>query len=212
MNKIAVAVGSTRPLKLRAVSDAIKSFGSALNPAAEFDVVGVEVSSSVSHTPLSRAELMAGARGRVEALAGLARERRESSISSGLPFGARGKQVQPAPWGYLVGLEGGLDVVFERGHRMAFLESWAFVADAAGRESWGHAGGIVLPETLAAEVLDRGAELSTAIDAFADAQGIRDAQGAWGVLTRNLITRQDVLRAAVINAFAPFFNAALYSR
>jgi len=193
MNKIAVAVGSTRPLKLRAVSDAIQSFGSALNPAARFDVLGIEVSSGVGHTPQSRAELMAGARGRVEALAGLARERRES-------------------WGYFVGLEGGLDVVHENGRRMAFLESWAFVADAAGRESWGHAGGVVLPEALAAEVLDRGAELSAAIDAFAGAQGIRDAQGAWGVLTRNLITRQDVLRAAVINAFAPFFNAALYSR
>jgi inosine/xanthosine triphosphatase len=174
------------------VSDAI-NLGSALNPGAQFDVLGVEVSSGVGHTPQSRAELMAGARGRVEALARLARERRES-------------------WGYFVGLEGGLDVVCENGRRMAFLESWAFVADAAGRESWGHAGGVVLPETLAAEVLDRGAELSVAIDAFAGAQGIRDAQGAWGVLTRNLITRQDVLRAAVINAFAPFFNAALYSR
>jgi non-canonical (house-cleaning) NTP pyrophosphatase len=32
------------------------------------------------------------------------------------------------------------------------------------------------------------------------------------VLTRDLITRQDVLRTAVINAFAPFFNAAAYSR
>jgi non-canonical (house-cleaning) NTP pyrophosphatase len=95
---------------------------------------------------------------------------------------------------------------------MAFLESWAFVSDAAGRESWGHAGGVVLPEALAAEVLDRGVELSAAIDAFAGQQGIRDAQGAWGVLTCNLITRQDVLRTAVINAFAPFFNAALYAR
>ncbi len=205
MNRIAVAVGSTRPLKLRAVSDAIQSFGSALDPAAEFDVLGVEVPSGVGHTPQSRAELMAGARGRVDALAALARERRESSISGGL-------QVQPAPWGYLVGLEGGLDVVRESGRRLAFLESWAFVTDAAGRESWGHAGGIVLPEALAADVLDRGAELSDAIDAFAGAQGIRDAQGAWGVLTRNLITRQDVLRAAVVNAFAPFFNSALYSR
>jgi non-canonical (house-cleaning) NTP pyrophosphatase len=183
-----------------------------LDPGAHFDVLGVEVSSGVGHTPQSRRELMAGARGRVEALAGLARERRESSVCGGLPFATQGKQVQPAPWGYLVGLEGGLDVVHENGRRTAFLESWAFVSNAAGRESWGHAGGVMLPAALAAEVLDQGAELSSAIDAFAGMQGIRDAQGAWGVLTRNLITRQDVLRAAVINAFAPFFNAALYSR
>jgi inosine/xanthosine triphosphatase len=193
MQKISVAVGSTRPLKLQAVSDAIHSFGSALDPGAQFDVVGVDVRSGVGHTPQSRSELMAGARGRVEALASLAHERGEQ-------------------WRYLVGLEGGLDVVHECGRRTAFLESWAFVSDGAGRESWGHAGGIVLPEALAAEVLDRGVELSAAIDAFAGAQGIRDAQGAWGVLTSNLITRHDVLRTAVINAFAPFFNASLYSR
>jgi inosine/xanthosine triphosphatase len=204
MNRI-VAVGSTRPLKVRAVSEALQSWrscglqvqpapvASMLDPAAQFEVRGVEVSSGVGHTPLSRSELMAGARGRVAALAGLARQRGEA-------------------WGYLVGLEGGLDVVHENGRRVAFLESWAFVSDAAGRESWGHAGGVMLPEALAAEVLDRGAELSAAIDAFAGAQGIRDAQGAWGVLTSNLITRQDVLRAAVINAFAPFFNASAYSR
>jgi inosine/xanthosine triphosphatase len=192
MQKI-VAVGSTRPLKLRAVSDAIQSFGSSLDPGARFDVLGFEVPSGVRHTPQSRDELMAGARGRVESLAGLARERGES-------------------WAYLVGLEGGLDVVHEHGRRMAFLESWAFVADSAGRESWGHAGGVVLPAALAVEVLDRGIELSAAIDAFTGAHGIRDAQGAWGVLTRDLINRQDVLRAAVINAFAPFFNSALYSR
>jgi inosine/xanthosine triphosphatase len=193
MKRIAVAVGSTRPLKVRAVSDAVQSFGSTLGHGAQFDVIGVEVASGVGHTPKSRSELMAGARGRSEALAVLARERGEC-------------------WDYLVGLEGGLDVLCESGRRMAFLESWAFVANAEGRESWGHGGGVVLPEALATEVLDHGAELSAAIDAFAGAQGIGDAQGAWGVLTRNLITRQDVLRAAVINAFASFFNARVYIR
>ncbi|MGH9826088.1 MAG: DUF84 family protein, partial [Blastocatellia bacterium] len=59
-------------------------------------------------------------------------------------------------------------------------------------------------------VVDDGVELGVAIDAFAGGYGIRDAQGAWGVLTRNMITRQDAFRTAVINAFAPFFNAALY--
>jgi non-canonical (house-cleaning) NTP pyrophosphatase len=85
------------------------------------------------------------------------------------------------------------------------------VSDGAGREAYGQAGGILLPESLAAEVLDQGVELSVAIDAFAGGQGIRDMQGAWGVLTRNLITRQDAFRIAVIHAFAPFFNAAFYS-
>jgi inosine/xanthosine triphosphatase len=193
MRKVVVAVGSTRPPKLKAVSDALQSFGAALDADADFEVTGIEVTSGVSHTPRSRGELMAGARGRVEALLHASRERNER-------------------WAWLVGLEGGLEIVHENGRRLAFLESWAFVSDGGERDSWGYAGGVELPPALAAEVLDNGVELSAAIDAFAGVRGVRDAQGAWGVLTRNIITRQDVLRTAVVNAFAPFFNPALYSR
>ena len=193
MGTVLVAVGSMRQPKLNAVSEALKALGPVLEPEAEFRVVGEEVPSGVGHTPLSHAELMAGARGRVEALVRLAKERGE-------------------PWRYFVGLEGGLDVVRENGRRLTFLESWAFVADSAGREAYGRSGAVLLPETLAVEVLDRGMELSVAIDAFAGGHGIRDAQGAWGVLTGNLITRQESFRIAVISAFAPFYNVSLYSK
>jgi non-canonical (house-cleaning) NTP pyrophosphatase len=61
-------------------------------------------------------------------------------------------------------------------------------------------------------VVEEGVELADAIDAFAGGHGIRDAQGAWGVLTGNRITRQEAFRVAVIAAFAPFYNGALYSQ
>lgn len=192
MEKIIVAVGSTRRPKLNAVWEALTVLGPSLEPNALFDVVGAEVPSGVNHTPLSRAELMAGARQRADAVARLARERAEK-------------------WRYFVGLEGGLDVVREGASRLVFLESWACVFDTSGRGAYGQSGAILLPESLAARVVDDGIELAEAIDAFAGQQGIRDAQGAWGVLTRNLITRQDAFRIAVINAFAPFFNAGLYA-
>jgi non-canonical (house-cleaning) NTP pyrophosphatase len=41
---------------------------------------------------------------------------------------------------------------------------------------------------------------------------VRDSQGAWGILTKNLINRQESFRIAVISAFAPFSNAVLYQR
>ncbi|HXM95825.1 MAG TPA: DUF84 family protein [Candidatus Dormibacteraeota bacterium] len=96
-----------------------------------------------------------------------------------------------------------------RGERRVFLESWAYVTDGE-RGYFGRSGGVECPEALAHEVLEKGVELAVAIDKFADASGIRDAQGAWGVLSSNLITRQEAFRVAVIAAFAPFYNAKLY--
>ena len=199
MEKIVVAVGSTRRPKLNAVWEALSVFGPALDPHALFDVTGVEVPSGVGHTPMNRAELMRGAQQRTEALAQLARERSE-------------------PWRYFVGLEGGLDVVADERRRRVFLESWAYVSDGT-QGFFGRSGGIEVPAALAEEVLEKGVELSVAIDRFAvlmdtdrfaGAAGIRDAQGAWGVLSANLITRQDAFRVAVVSAFAPFYNAKLY--
>jgi inosine/xanthosine triphosphatase len=194
MKKILVAVGSTRRPKLNAVWEALTVFGPSLDSDAQFDVVGIEVESGVGHTPLARAELMTGARQRAEALMRQARERPEAS-----------------GWRYFVGLEGGFDVMTQNGERLVFLENWVYVSDGT-RGAYGQSGSILVPPTLATEVVDKGVELADAIDAFASGQGIRDAQGAWGVFTKNLITRQDAFRVAVINAFAPFFNARVYSQ
>jgi inosine/xanthosine triphosphatase len=192
MRKILIAVGSTRRPKLNAVWEALTVFGPSLDADAQFEVIAVETPSGVGHTPSTRAELMAGARFRAESLVQQAREKGE-------------------PWKYFVGLEGGLDVIAEGSARRVFLQSWAYVTDGAGRGAFGQSGAIEMPEALAAEVLDRGTELSAAIDAYAGGRGIRDAQGAWGVLSRNMITRQDAFRVAVVAAFAPFFNEAMYA-
>lgn len=196
MDKIFIAVGSTRRPKLNAVWEALSVIGPTLNDNAQFEVVGVEVPSGMRHTPLSRDHLMTGARQRAEALVRIAREKNE-------------------PWKFFVGLEGGLDVVHDavrKDSRCVFLESWAYVTDGNGSGAFGQSGAVLLPEALARRVVDEGVELSEAIDAFAGAQGIRDAQGAWGVLTRNMITRQDAFRTAVVNAFAPFYNRVIYSK
>ena len=205
MKPILIAVGSKRGPKLNAVTEALEVFSGVLAPGTAFEVIGVEVESGVSHTPASRQELMRGARQRAEALVEMARR-------SG------------AAWQYFVGLEGGLDVVQESaapdemlphspsqqsGQRRVFLESWAYVSDGV-RGHYGCSGSIELPAALAYEVLENGVELAVAIDQYAGAVGIRDAQGAWGVLSKNFITRQEAFRVAVIAAFAPFYNARMY--
>ena len=190
MKKTIIAVGSTRKPKLNAVRDAVNTFACVLNPHAQYEVLGLDVNSGVGHTPSTCRELMRGARQRAEALAARARERAED-------------------WQYFVGLEGGLEVLEENGYRRVFLESWAYVTDGR-RGHFGRSGGVELPESLAHEVLEKGVELSVAIDKFAGDIGIRDAQGAWGVLSSNLITRQEAFRVAVIAAFAPFYNEKMY--
>ena len=226
MKKVIVAVGSKRLPKLNAVWEALNVVGPTLDPEAQFELVAEDAESGVPHTPLSRAEMMEGARRRAEALVGKARR-------------------EKLAWAYCIGLEGGLEVVEvpqegrlgrpaeetqrieglaavgerqnARGKagavrstsRLVFLQNWAYVTDGA-RSAFGQSGSILIPDALAVKVVDEGIELAQAIDAFAGGKGIRDAQGAWGVFTRNMITRQDAFRIAVINAFAPFYNAALY--
>ncbi|MGC1414000.1 MAG: DUF84 family protein [Candidatus Acidiferrum sp.] len=192
MKKIIVAVGSTRRPKLQAVAKALESFAPKLVPDGDFEVVGVEVESGVSPTPSSSEELMRGARQRVDALMQLARETRQ-------------------PWRYFIGLEGGLEVLQDDRTRRVFLESWAYASDGS-RGFYGRSGGIELPEELAHEVLERGFDLSDAIDRYAGAVGIRDGQGAWGVLSADLIQRDESFRVALITAFAPFYNAKMYGR
>jgi len=189
MQTISVAVGSTRRPKLNAVREALNALGPIVARDLRFEVHAVDAPSGVGHTPISRTETMTGARQRVEAMTRIAREKEE-------------------PWKYFVGLEGGLDIVHDAAARLVFLENWVYVSDGGGRVAFGRSAGILLPDPLVKRVVDEGVELSIAIDEFAGANGIRDAQGAWGVLTHNLITRQDAFRAAAISAFSTLFSAA----
>jgi inosine/xanthosine triphosphatase len=199
MNKSLIAVGSTRGPKLDAVHDALKLCADHLNPNTQFEVMGFAVDSGVGHTPLSSTESMRGARQRTEALIQMASGKDDS-------------------FHYFVGLEGGLEVMDSSGEdtdsagnrdRRVFLESWAYVSDGL-RGHFGRSGGIELPAPLAHEVLDNGVELASAIDKFAGMASIRDNQGAWGVLSNNLITRREAFRVALVAAFAPFYNAKLF--
>ena len=192
MKKILVAVGSTRKPKLHAVIEALDAFAAKLVPDGDFEVIGEEVPSGVDATPTSCDELMRGAKNRAEALLRMARDTHK-------------------PWRYFVGLEGGLEVLQDDRARRVFLESWAYVSDGM-HGFYGRSGGIEVPGELAHEVLERGFDLSDAIDRYAGAVGIRNGRGAWGVLSGDLIPRQESFRVAVVAAFAPFYNARMYGR
>jgi non-canonical (house-cleaning) NTP pyrophosphatase len=199
MTPIIVAVGSMRLPKLEGVRAAFADFSAKLAASSEgrlsFKVIGVEVPSGVRHTPFSREEMITGARQRAESLMQLPRAKQER-------------------WTYFVGLEGGLDVIQLPGQRpiqrLILLENWAYICDGEGKGAYGQSGAVALPEESAARVVDEGVELAEAIDAFADSKGVRDGPGAWGVLTGNLVTRQDAVRLSVINALSALLRESRF--
>lgn len=107
--------------------------------------------------------------------------------------------------GFAIGVEGGLHEVVAG---IWSLQSWAAVTD--GRQ-WGQGAGpsLVLPARLVERVLG-GEELGDVIDREAG-KHVRGTQGAWGLLTLDLIGRQEAFRLAVLAAFAPFYNPGPWS-
>jgi inosine/xanthosine triphosphatase len=188
-----IAIGSTRPAKVQAVKDAWEVIGPQIARFEDEPVtfLSYDVAKTSPDMPLSLGHLMEGARSRVENLMlQLKREKQEAD--------------------FYVGLEGGLHVVDALGpRRQAFLESWAYVCDGH-TGAFGHGGGVFVPHRIADPVIDRGIEMGIVMDRVAGAQVSPSPEGAWGFLTRNLITRRQSFAIALIAAFAPFYNSERY--
>lgn len=182
-----IAVASLRGVKVEAAREAVAMIKSDLGVAeSDVEYLWREVKPDVPETPLSRHQLMRGAKSRAEKLAALVEA------------------------DYYIGLEGGLDLVEFDGERRVFLQSWAYVSDGQAGY-FGASGAMELPGPLARAVLDEGIELGVAIDRYAGEEDVRSRQGSFGVLTKNHITRRQSFVLALLAAFAPFYNRRLYS-
>lgn len=106
-----------------------------------------------------------------------------------------------------IGVEGGL---FQE-HGKVFLQSWTCVYDGA-EFHYGCSGAVEIPQQLAAEVLKNGIELGVVIDSIAEKQDVRSNEGTFGILTNDLITREDSFELATLTALMPYFNKKLYTR
>jgi inosine/xanthosine triphosphatase len=187
---VIIAVGSTRGPKVEAVRRAMGVLARVAPAFGQAEIVPFDASAGAPPMPLSMEEMLEGARGRAQ----LAMESLASS-GRGADFG--------------VGLEGGIDLRRTAPSNRGFLMSWAYVTDGR-RGAHGCGGAIEVPASLLEAVVDRGIELSEAMDALSGERDVRGRQGAWGILTAGLLDRTDSFVAAVINAFAPFANPETY--
>ena len=165
----------------------------AIDPSwVDANVVARRVEVSVPAMPLTDWQLMQGARERAYAAqASLKTRRLDADI--------------------YVGLEGGFHSISIEGEWHTFLRGWAYATDGAERSAFGAAPSISVPAGIVKSVVDGRKELGEVIDELTGGRDIRSKQGAWGVLSRDLVTRSLSFELALIAAFAPFYNPKLYT-
>jgi inosine/xanthosine triphosphatase len=185
-----IALGSDRAAKIMAVRASIARVAEVDSGWRDASVVARPVKTDAPAMPLNDWELMSGARQRALAV-------REILVEQKL-----GADLY-------VGLEGGFHSISVEGEWHTFLRGWAFVTDGE-RGSFGMSPSIGVPEAIVKDVIQGKRELGSVIDEVAGARDVRSKQGAWGVLSRDLLTRSMSFEAALIAAFAPFYNPALY--
>ena len=158
---------------------------------ANVNVVARRVETSAPAMPLTDWQLMEGARERALAVRDSLRSRRlEADI--------------------YVGLEGGFHSISIGGEWHTFLRGWAYAMNGE-RSAFGAAPSISVPPEIVKNVVQGRRELGTVIDEVTGARDVRSKQGAWGVLSRDLVTRSMSFELALIAAFAPFYNPKFYS-
>jgi inosine/xanthosine triphosphatase len=186
-----VALGSDRAAKIMAVRGALARIGTIDAPWAEAKLVARPVTINAPAMPLTDWELMRGAHERAHAVCALlAQEQLGADL--------------------YVGLEGGFHSISLEGEWHTFLRGWAYVTDGE-QGSFGATPSISVPERIRKSVIEGRRELGLVIDEFSGARDVRSRQGAWGVLSRDLVTRSLSFELALIAAFAPFYNAEMYS-
>lgn len=149
-------------------------------PDAQFEVLGLDVPSGVSDQPSSDDETLRGARNRA----------------------THARQAQPDA-GYWVGVEGG--VIDDGQHMQSF--AWIVVLSSthSGR---GRTATFFLPDEVSALVRE-GHELGDADDIVFNRSNSKQDNGAIGILTHDVITRETLYIPAVAIALIPFVNPDL---
>ena len=185
-----VGLGSDRAAKIMAVRATIARIAEIDARWRDATVVARPVRTDAPAMPLTDWALISGARQRALAIRSeLIQQRLEVDL--------------------YVGLEGGFHSISVNGEWRTFLRGWACATDGQ-RESFGMSPSIEVPEAIVKDVIQGKRELGIVIDDFAGIRDVRSRQGAWGVLSRDLITRSASFEAALIAAFAPFYNRQMY--
>jgi inosine/xanthosine triphosphatase len=163
--------------------EATKEAFLAIWPHEEFKIEGVSVPSGVSNQPMSDEESITGAKNRAKAA------------------------LQETGADYGVGLEGGLQEI----KGVWFDCGWVVIVDKEGSEGIGATVKMETPPK-AIDMIKQGKELGEVMDILFERTNTKQAEGHFGLMTHNAITRTRGLRDAVISALARFLQPQLYPK
>ncbi len=181
-----ILTGSTNKAKLDAVKQAFSKLGKAffINPPA-FRIIAIPTKTTVPDMPLTLAEIKDGARQRAEYILSHFETNGQRHIA--------------------LGMEGGV----YREENQTFLQNWVFATDG-DRSYFGASALITLPPSISYELFEKKRELAEVIDAYSGQIDVRSNKGAFGILSRNLITRRAAFESAVISAVVPLLEPDAY--
>jgi len=162
--------------------EAARQAFAAMFPGETIDIMGIEVESGVSAQPMSDEETIHGGRNRAQ----------NALKKTGADYG--------------VGMEGGIQEL--QGRIMSC--GWMIVINKDGREGIGGNPKVeIAPKIM--KLIREGKELGDALDQFFNRKDVKKAEGYFGIITKNNITRTSGYRDGVIMALAPFAHPDLFS-
>jgi inosine/xanthosine triphosphatase len=153
-------------------------------PDEVWQAIGYPTKSGVSAQPMSPKESMQGATNR-----------------------ARQALAENPEAKYGVGLEGGLEEI----DGQWFDCGWCIVVDRAGIHAASSSGRVATPEAIMKEIR-QGKELGDVIDTIFKRKNAKQAEGHFGLMTNNAVTRTSGYTDAVCLALARFLHPHLFTQ
>ncbi len=188
-----IGIGSNNKTKIEACKNALEKLITAFNyPVKSESIVYYHrgTQTSVPDMPLRQNETIIGAR--------------ERAFFVHKTLSDEGINID-----YAIGLEGGVYRLMSDHDAQtplnAFLENWVYVFNGS-TGFYGSSASLPIPKKIQHDLYKNGTELANIIDRFSGKHDVRSNEGAFGILTHNLIKRSESFESAIINAFIPFFN------
>ncbi|MFX1328374.1 MAG: inosine/xanthosine triphosphatase [Promethearchaeota archaeon] len=187
MSKLNVCLGSLNPTKVRAVEEALTKFFKI------FKVYNIKTDSKVSNQPIGLKNIIKGAINRAK---------------SSLNYLMNEKKIQNNIFG--VGIEAGLaEVPYTKTGFMDF--QFCAIINGEKQISLGTGVAFEYPKFVIDQILqEKDKEIGEIIGKLAGNENLKNESGAISFLSKNVITRKEILKEAVICAMLPFINKELY--